>query len=56
MKLKSGEIRVWKMVEIEDYTEFKRPKSQGGMWYLAKRIKIIDEMVFQLPKINRVFP
>ena len=55
MKLKSGEVRVWKMVEIEDYTEFKRPKSQGGMWYLAKRMKIIDEMVFQLPKVNRVF-
>jgi len=33
--------RVWIEVEIEDYTEFKRPESQGGMWYLANRMKII---------------
>lgn len=43
MKLKSGEIRVWKMVLIEDYTEFKRPENQGGLWYLAKRMMIIDD-------------
>lgn len=41
MKLKSGERRVWKKVLIEDYSEFKRPESQGGMWYLAKRMKIL---------------
>jgi hypothetical protein len=43
MKLKSGEIRVWKKVMIEDYTEFKRPENQGGMWYLAKRMMILDD-------------
>ena len=71
MKLKSGEVRVWKAVIIEDYAEFKRPESQGGLWYLAKRMKIMDEEVdvdnvlkmidvgeldyFQFPKINRTF-
>lgn len=33
--------RVWAEVEIDDYTEFTRPKSQGGLWYLAKKMKII---------------
>lgn len=33
--------KIWYEVVIEDYTEFKRPDSQGGIWYLAKRIKII---------------
>ena len=42
MVLKSGEKRVWKPVLIEDYTEFQRPENQGGLWYLAKRIKILD--------------
>jgi len=33
--------RVWYEVEINDYIEFKRPKSQGGVWYLANEIKIL---------------
>lgn len=55
MDLKSGEKRIWKMVMIEDYTEFKRPESQGGMWYLAKRMKILKDDVYLLPKLNRIF-
>ena len=43
MKLKSGEERVWKMVLIEDFTEVRRPENQGGLWYLAKRIKILKD-------------
>ena len=43
MKLKSGEIRIWKKVLIEDYTEFKRSENQGGLWFLAKRIMILDD-------------
>lgn len=35
--------RVWLKVEMEDYIEFQRPANQGGLWFLAKRIKIIDE-------------
>jgi hypothetical protein len=34
--------RIWKKILMEDYEEFKRPDIQGGMWYLAKRIKILD--------------
>jgi hypothetical protein len=41
MKLKNGEMRVWKKVLIEDFSELKRPENQGGLWYLAKRIKIL---------------
>jgi len=33
--------RVWVEVEIDDYIEFNRPISQGGVWYLANRMKII---------------
>ena len=43
MELKSGEKRVWKTVMIQDFTEFKRPENQGGLWFLAKRIKIIPD-------------
>ena len=42
MELKSGEKRVWKKVLIDDYTEFKRPENQGGLWFLAKRMKILN--------------
>jgi len=34
--------RVWIKVEIEDYSEFKRPESQGGLWYLANKIKLLE--------------
>jgi len=34
--------RVWVKLEMEDFVEFKRPTSQGGLWYLAKRIKLIE--------------
>lgn len=33
--------RVWVEIEMDEYTEFKRPISQGGMWYLAKKIKLL---------------
>ena len=34
--------RKWVKVEMEEFTEFNRPVFQGGKWYLAKRIKIIE--------------
>ncbi len=34
--------RAWVQVEIEDYTELHRPLFQGGMWYLAKKMKILN--------------
>ena len=35
--------RVWLRVEIDDYSEFKRPEYQGGKWFLANRIKILKD-------------
>lgn len=36
--------RTWFEVEIEDYSEVKRPASQGGIWYIAKQIKINKQL------------
>ena len=30
----SNKGRVWVKVEIENYTELKRPDNQGGLWFL----------------------
>ena len=38
----SEKNRVWIMVHMDDYVEYQRPESQGGKWFLAKRIKLID--------------
>jgi len=40
----STKNREWYEIEIEDYEELKRPTSQGGVWYLANRIKIINKL------------
>lgn len=34
--------RVWAKVEISGYEEIRRPKSQGGMWFLAERMRILE--------------
>ncbi len=36
----SNKGRVWCEVEIFDYKLFQRPRSQGGLWYIAQRMKI----------------
>lgn len=36
--------RVWCEVEFEDYYDFKRPASQGGIWYIANWMKVIREL------------
>jgi hypothetical protein len=33
--------RVWVKVEIAEYEELKRPKHQGGLWYLAQKMKVL---------------
>lgn len=38
--LASGQVRVWCEVEVEGITPFERPKAQGGLWYLAKRMRV----------------
>jgi hypothetical protein len=38
----SEKNRVWLKVEIEEFTEYQRPDNQGGKWYLANRLRIIE--------------
>ncbi len=33
--------RVWMKVEITNYEKMVRPKSQGGVWWLSKRMKVL---------------
>lgn len=44
MVLRSGERRVWYRVSIEDYVEVHRPGFQGGLWYLARRMKVLGQV------------
>jgi len=34
--------RIWLKVEIDEYSLFNRPEYQGGKWFLAKRMKILN--------------
>lgn len=36
--------RVWCKIEINDFTVMERPKSQGGKWYLASKIKVLKQL------------
>ena len=36
--------RAWYKIEMGDFSEQKRPENQGGMWFLANRIKIIEKV------------
>jgi hypothetical protein len=38
----SNKGRIWVKVWIEQYEEIKRPESQGGLWYLADKIKFLE--------------
>lgn len=40
----SKEGRAWFEVEISDFNTFFRPKSQGGVWYLSKRMKVLRKL------------
>jgi hypothetical protein len=40
----SEKDRVWMEVEMDGYQEFKRPDSQGGVWYLADNIRILGRV------------
>lgn len=39
----SKKNRIWKKVEIEDYIELVRPESQGGIWYLANKMRVLGD-------------
>jgi hypothetical protein len=34
--------RVWGKVDIEDYVMYARPIRQGGIWYLAQKMKVLE--------------
>ena len=38
----SKKNRVWVKLEIKNFTEYSRPKNQGGLWFLAKNIKLLE--------------
>ena len=38
----SEKDRAWFKVEIKHFTEEHRPESQGGLWYLAKKMRILE--------------
>jgi len=40
----SEKNRVWVEVEVEDIEYYNRPKSQGGVWVLAQKMKINKEI------------
>lgn len=40
----SKKDRVWVEVEVEDFEYYNRPKSQGGVWVLAQRMKVNREL------------
>lgn len=40
--LRTGTDRTWIKVEIQDYTEHVRPANQGGLWYLAKKLRVLE--------------
>lgn len=36
--------RVWVKVELKDFTEVMRPESHGGRWFLAGKMRILEEI------------
>lgn len=42
----SMKSRIWMRVEIEDFYQFNRPKSQGGQWLIANSMKILNKIDF----------
>jgi len=33
--------RVWAEVEFDDFYEFPRPPAQGGMWFIAQKMRVV---------------
>lgn len=49
-----NQTRVWVKCEVEECTEYIRPKSQGGIWVLANKIKIIKVLSeVEVKKLNK---
>lgn len=43
-KLSNGEQRAWIECEVDNYTVYDRPESQGGEWVLAQKFTALREM------------
>lgn len=52
--------RVWVKVEVKDFEEIVRPENQGGIWWLAKWMKVLsienDDVIeeYQRKYLNRI--
>ena len=42
--LKLKDDRVWVKVEIDDSEELHRPDNQGGLWFIANKMRVIEKM------------
>lgn len=40
----SKKNRVWVEVEVQDFEYYHRPESQGGVWILAQRMRLLKEL------------
>jgi len=40
--LRQGGDRVWARVEFLDYEVMDRPEHQGGAWFLAKQMRVVE--------------
>ncbi len=40
----SKKNRAWYKIEIKNYTKLTRPKNHGGMWFLAKEMRILGKI------------
>jgi hypothetical protein len=49
---KSSRDREWFVVEVADFTTFRRPDDQGGEWVLANRMRVLGPLV-QLEEVRR---
>ena len=36
--------RVWARVEFQGAVAYRRPEAQGGLWYLAQRMRVLEVM------------
>ncbi len=34
--------RQWYKVEVQEFSQYKRPESQGGTWVLAQRMRVME--------------
>lgn len=47
--LRTGGDRVWARVELKGVTPFTRPECQGGQWFLARSMRVVEVIDDRLP-------